>query len=318
MIDKQREQGFVLATSLVMLMLMTMLITVIYMSIDSSRKSTAAAETSTEAFYYAETAVNYMSWSLYNNVEFDSFVYPNPVRTDLAGIANNSFAEPADRAAVSRSNYITDHKVTGDWKEWMESRGNPSGDDTFIENGVGHPGQLMYYDNSPSANRVLFLRGSKMFSPGNNNIANRDKLPDMFEIRKKLPRYIMLSIDNNGNVTPSMPPYQAALPHHGDVMGVDYPQNGAVVWLTGGNRTDDHVIDPIDHYYADIFNSPAVYAGLNCTTGALGTPGAPTTNDIACNAETGAWMTGTQYGLVIYAIGYANGRASKIIRLVYN
>ena len=313
MINEQREEGFVLATSLVMLMLMTMLITVIYMSIDSSRKSTAAAETSTEAFYYAETAVNYMSWSLYNNVEFDSYIYPNPVRTDLAGIANNSFGEPADRATSTFfPKNIPDHTVTGDLAEWLENPGNPSGEQSV----VGVPGQLMYYDNSPSANRALFLRGSKMYSPGKNIAANKDKLPDMFEIRKRLPRYIMLSIDNNGNITPSMPPYQAALPHHGDVMGVDYPQNGAVVWLTGGNRTDDHVIDPVDHYNADIFTS-GVYGGLSC---AIGIPpvGPPTSNDIACNAETNVWMTGTQYGLVIYAIGYVNGRPTKIIRVVYN
>jgi len=307
MIHRQREQGFVLATSLVMLMLMTMLITVIYMSIDSSVKSTAAAESSTEAFYYAETAANYMSWALYNNVDFDSYIYPDKVRNDNPPGGNFTFAEPADRANTPLfPQNIIDHTATGDLAEWRENPGNPSGDQSV----VGVAGQLMYYDNAPSANRALFLKASVM----NPDPLGKQVLPDMFEIHKRLPRYIMLSIDGNGKITPSMPPYSAAVPHHGNVMGVDYPQNGAVVWLTGGNRTDDHVIDPVDHYNADIFTS-GVYGGLACSTvGAA----APAPDSIACNAETNSWMNGAQYGLVIYAIGYANGNASKIIRLVYN
>ena len=339
----QEEKGFVLATSLVMLLLMTLLTVAVYVSVDSSQKSSMAAESATEAFYYAETAANYMAWALYNNAEFDSYTYPDPVRTDLSGAANHRFGEPNDRAEHELfPNNIPDHTVTGDLAEWLENPGNPSGDnlvdnysstgsaDLYVQDTYGNfvYGQLMYYDNSPWSGRMVFLKSSDMYSEGSSG------LPDLFEIHKKLPRYIVLSIDSYGNITPSMPPYSTTAPHHGNVMGVDYPENGAIVWLTGGNRTDDHVIDPIDHYFArirtlsGIYDPYSVYGDVDGNVPDYHETGVTVNKNIACKladsgedtiacSHDGAWLKGQDYGLVIYALGYVRGKAHKLVRVVY-
>jgi hypothetical protein len=211
-----------------------------------------------------------------------------------------------------------------------------------------HYGQLMYYDNSPWDSRMVFLWSSDMYSQGSSG------LPDLYDIYTQLPRYIMLSIDEYGNITPSMPSYSATSPHHGNVKGVDYPENGAIVWLTGGNRTDDHVIDLTDNYFAHIFhytdpysiatrvNDPyGEYRGVNAVAHrnydlVNGSPRVdiysnpfkkllcdPTLADqysTACaitDPYTGAWLDSSSYGLVIYSIGYVRGRANKLIRVVY-
>ena len=319
----QEEKGFVLATSLVMLLLMTLLTVAVYVSVDSSQKSSMAAESATEAFYYAETAANYMAWALYNNAEFDSYTYPDPVRTDLSGAANHRFGEPETRPGGG----LDDSVAAGDFAEWDANRGNPSGEDVFTVSGVDHYGQLMYYDNSTLANRMVWLRNKDMYSEGSSG------LPTMHKIHTKLPRYIMLSIDEYGNITPSMPPYSATSPHHGNVMGVDYPENGAIVWLTGGNRTDDHELAPIDNFFAPVFdftNPLDATTRVNDPYGAYLMPPSgtfpcdvalATSASKACNKPigtgTGQWLTGTEYGLVIYALGYVRGEAHKLIRVVY-
>ncbi len=316
MIHRQKEQGFVLATSLVMLMLMTMLVTVIYMSIDSSRKSTAAAESSTEAFYYAETAANYMSWALYNNAEFDSYVYPSQVKTT----GEFTFGEPDVRTGD-----LPNPQSSGDFDEWKANRGNPSGNDrvvkpdgTVVKNAalLDAFGQLMYYDNSALAGRMVWLQNRTMFSQGGNGF------PTMYEIHTKLPRYIMLSIDpNDGSIVPSLPPVNAVAPWHNDVEGVDYPTNGAVVWLTGGNRTDDYQLAPTDNFFAPVFTIDAVGVVTYDPSGAYGgafpcNPNAALSTSIACSS-TGTWLTDADYGLVIYAIGYVGGKPQKLVRVVY-
>jgi hypothetical protein len=367
----QEEQGFVLATSLVMLLLLTLLTSAVYISVDSSQKSSGAAESATEAFYYAETAANYMSWSLYNNVEFDSYTYPQPVRTDLAGLANNKFGEPDMRPALPNQRSLPNPLAAGDFAEWFANPGNPSGEQLLSFGAplildpygvqattVDHYGQLMYYDNSAWDSRMVFLWSSDMYSQGGIG------LPDLYKIHERLPRYIMLSIDDYGNITPSMPPYTPASPNHHasdqasvppkSVKGVDYPENGAIVWLTGGNQTDDYVIDPTDHYFAHIFhytnplniatrvNDPyGEYRGASAVAHGnyalvngvprvdiygnlkrlLCDPAIADKYSTACAIKgppyTGAWLRSTNYGLVIYSIGYAQGRASKLIRMTY-
>ncbi|MDQ7003884.1 MAG: hypothetical protein Q9N67_02735 [Ghiorsea sp.] len=324
MIRQSHEKGFILATSLVMMLLMTMLTAAVFISVDASQKSSMSAELSAEAYYYAETATNYMQWSLYNNVEFDSYTYPQIVRND--GVANlYTFAEPDPRGYDPYTDPLADPYVylpnplaSGDYAEWRANRFNPSGNDAFSFTKAGATvdiyGQLMYYDNSSLASRMVWYRSDDMYSKA---VVGQ---PEMFEIHRYLPRYIMLSIDNYGQITPSMPPVNAASPWHNNVEGVDYPSNGAIVWVTGGNRTDDYEIVPMDVYAApaiDIRSIPfqidpyAAYIGsLPCDVYAM------VDADAAC-LTSGAWVTDINYGLVIYAIGYVQGKPQRVVRAIY-
>jgi len=370
MIRQSNEKGFILATSLVMMLLMTMLTAAVFISVDASQKSSMSAESSAEAYYYAETATNYMQWSLYNNVEFDSYTYPQIVREDIvdtdpcvvAGIAAPcayKFGEPSPRGydpanphpvtgLLSNDPYVylPTPEASGDYDEWRANRFNPSGNDTFSFTVAGAPvnieGQLMYYDNSPLANRKVWYRSEDMYSNATADAYSTADAgqPELYGVYRYLPRYIMLSIDDYGQITPSMPPVNTALPWHGtdtgdleaDIKadkGVYYPKNGAIVWLTGGNRTDDYEIAPMDVYAAPAYNnrvnpgvwdsdlaSPA-YGGLPCTL--TTTPAAPgdMQNDSAACLTSGTWVDDVDYGLVIYAIGYVRGKPQRLVRVVY-
>ena len=343
------EKGFVLATSLVMLLLMSMLTAAVFISVDASQKSSRAAQFSTQSFYYAETAINYMKWSLDNNVEFDSYTYPNIVRNDIPDTDPGaySFGEPDNRGydpAVAHpvtgdfTNdpyvYLPDTLVTGDFDEWRANRFNPSGEDTVLKpdgtnvqnaGGVDVYGQLMYYDNSPLASRIVSYQSDDIYS---NGVLGQ---PELFGIHASLPRYIMLSIDEYGQITPSMPPVNAAVPWHNSIQGVDYPTNGALVWVTGGNRTDDLEIAPMDTFFAPAYNNrvaPAVwddelanpvYTGLACTLRTLpvADPATDMQNASAACLTSGAWVDDANYGLVIYALGYVRGKAQRLVRVVY-
>ncbi len=320
----KNERGFVLATSLVLLLLMGMLTAAVFVSVESSQKSSMASESSTQAFYYAETAANYMAWALYNDADFDSYVYPSRVK--LTG--EFSFNEPAARSVrvgMNPDDTLVNPVASGDYKEWRANRGNPSGDQrvvkpdgTYVQYLLGKDvfGQLMYYDNDLLNRRALSLRSGQLYTFG----TPKSDVDSLYKVHKQLPRYIMLSIDESGNITPSLPPYNNALPHHTDVMGVDYPENGALVWLTGGGRQDDLQIDPVDHYFAPVLTvtgGVVTYDPNGVYTGTIAcNPTLALDTSIACSS-TGLWLTDADYGLVIYALGYVRGRAQKLIRVVY-
>ncbi len=310
------DGGFVLATSLVMLLLMTMLTTAVYFGVESSQKNSASAESSTEAFYYAETAVNYMRWSLSNDAEFDSYTYPQAVRAN----GNTSFDEPVARPGLLAPSTV------GDYSEWRANPMNSSGEDS-INNGINDVfGQMMYFDNSFLNARVISYQSGDLYANG------AVGYPDFFQIHTNLPRYIRLDIDSYGNVAPAMPPYSTVLPHHGNTEGVDFPTNGALVWVTGGNQMTDYYTAPVDDYTVNIelagFLDPTGYYDANdlvpgdnryyaCPLTGAGTADLLNRTAFACDRTSGAWLTSTNYGLVVYALGYVNGRARKLIRLVY-
>ena len=329
---KDSEKGFVLATSLVMLLLLTMLSIAVYFSTQISQKTSASAESTTEAFYYAETAINYVTWAIiHNDAEFDGYTYPQAVKAT----GEFTFAEPEVRPSF-------DPYAVGDAEEFKINMGNPGGDDAVIGSFDGkqnHYGDIMYYDNSPLASR--FYAWDSTTPPAS---------PVFFEISKKLPRYIRLDIDAYGNITPAMPPYDAALPHHGTTIGLDIPRNGAVVWLTGGDKDKDIHLYPVDFYAAtllDFYTNPAVAGAFHNASGSLKFPAdytgkpyffaAPEYPDyplpcsvadyyaqvsggnskiVACDATTGTWLNREDYRLIAYAIGYVNGKARKMIRAV--
>ncbi|OIO71974.1 MAG: hypothetical protein CO186_00825 [Zetaproteobacteria bacterium CG_4_9_14_3_um_filter_49_83] len=339
-LDKSnKERGFVLATSLVLLSLLTMLSIAVYFSTQVSQKTTASAESATEAFYYAETAVNYVSWALLNDAEFDSFIYPDAVDAD----GRFTFSEPDVRGA------LPDPELVGDRKEWLSNIGNPSGDDSVsgtFDNKLNF-GQLMYMDNRPIADRTISWPNSAS--------------PVLFNISKELPRYIRLDIDENGDITVALPPYSPNFPHHGTEKGVDIPLNGAVVWLTAGDKQKDRYLYPVDMYAApflDVYSHSIVdsnkkrwpwqrdasgnipvdasgnkmyiplqdglgreypdplgsyYQNIPCDILAMETT---SSQILACDGTSGEWLQSGQYGLVAYAVGFVNGKARKMIRTV--
>ncbi len=312
------ESGFVLVTSLIMLSLLTLMSLGMYFASKSGSQTSASAQTSTEAYYYAESAIYYISWAIANDAEFDNHTYSG-------SYVASPFGEPLVPANASSigdflelQNYLWDPGPTG--------VAGSSAVDTDAT--VYTAGQVMYFDNSPMANRYLCMEDYTLFSncldvslsPGDTNRIQ----PSMYRISAKLPRYIKLDMASTGVITPSIPP----LPHRAvPVVGEDIPLNGAIVWITAVDATDaarDIEIYPLD--------PSTVYGGTAATACIGGTlPNCPCTapdpidntadtnyTDFmaawACEANTGTWIP--TYGIVAYAIGYVNGRPSHLIRSV--
>ena len=314
------ESGFVLVTSIIMLSLLTLMSLGIYFASKSGSQTSAAAQTSTEAYYYAESAVYYMSWAIANDAEFDNHTYSG---TYVAA----PFGEPLVPTTASTigdflelQNYLWDPGPTG--------VAGSSAVDTDAT--VYTAGQVMYFDNSPMANRYLCMEDYTQFpncldvslSPGDTNRIQ----PSMYRISAKLPRYIKLDIASDGVITPSIPP----LPHRAiPVVGEDIPLNGAIVWITAVDSTNSardieiYPLDPSGAYGGTVLEPAACVGGTlpdcPCT--------APTPVDNAadpnyaafmaawaCEANTGTWIS--SYGIAAYAIGYVNGQPSHLIRSV--
>jgi len=349
------ESGFVLVTSIIMLSLLTLMSLGMYFASKSGSQTSAAAQTSTEAYYYAESAIHYIGWAIANDAEFDSFTYTS---TTTSTYLAPTFAEPTVPA-----NAIT----VGDFVELQNNLWDPGptgvagagADDTSA---AYIAGQVKYFDNSPMANRYLCLENYTLFpncldvslSPGN---ANRVQ-PSMYRISAKLPRYIKLDIAVDGVITPSIPP----LPHRAvPVVGEDIPLNGAIVWITAVDATDatrDIEIFPLTNNSAtcQVFSPPsqcpAACAGSTvsgqcpCTAPVTADPLQNYAADpadpqftnfqaaFACDANplqsddstSPDYLATTDpnyvspwlssYGIAAYAIGYVNGQPSHLIRSV--
>jgi len=347
-----KDKGFVLPTSLVMMLLMTVLSIGVYYGVSVSQSTSASAKSSTEAFYYAETGANYLIWALKNDAEFDSYTYTGLVDSVATGGTNRyTFGEPDARPGTT----LSDPNAVGDYTEWKANKGNPSAEDTVeaelvLYAGVGYGGQLKYFDNSALASRPVCHPSSLCGGTA----------PVLDGINIKAPRYIRLDIAADGQITPALPPYNStnAL-HHGSTVGVDVPLNGAIVWLTGGDSTTDRRLEPIDKYFAPLQdgNGKAIVTSANVVgalslvsnwpladvapQGAFRNPvtgwlayknvnthcniydqdvtqpsGVHPDLLIACDKENGGWLQSNQYGLVAYVVGYVDGKARKLLRIV--
>jgi len=299
-----KERGFVLVTALIMLSLLTLMSLAMFYASRSATQTSATAQNSTEAYYYAETAINYISWALVNDAELDNFKYSGAYQAVPFGEPNvpSSAATVGDFTELNAN--LWDPGPTGQaGKKAVDTNPSP-----------WTSGQVMYFDNSPICSspnpadctpnppstpspqlkkRFLCIQDASKFSnciDVNVNPASR-VAPTMQKISTKLPRYIKLEIASTGVVTPSIP----SLPHRNPpVAGEDIPVNGAVVWLTGGTATKD-----IEYAPAPICK-------------AISGPASSTT--IACDANTGQWLS--NFGVVVYAIGYVNGKPSHFLRVV--
>jgi len=341
---EKTEQGFVLATSLVMLMLLTTLSIATYYGTVVSQQTSASAASSTQAYYYAETGLNYMAWALRNDAELDSY---DPInRTDTYGALTLNSASSGDRL------------------EWEANQGNPSNLDV-VDGKFLFPtsplnlnvyGQLRYFDNRDLYSRPVGLSGGQTLTRGVSGS------PTFSDIYAQLSGYIRLDIDAYGNIVSSLSPYtNGASNHasptrihicHGQTVG-DVPCNGAVVWLTAGDPYSDFHLFPVDTYAAPLLDkygtalAISTLHGVNASLAWASNPAIPdawgrivninlpsyysqlpcdvytyTNADIACDAVSGKWLTGNAglggVHLVGYAIGYSDGKARKMIRMVLN
>jgi len=130
-------QGFVLITVLVLLSLLTILSIGLYLMSMSTQQDSAVSVKSTQAGYYAETALSYMQWAWANDADFDANVAPPP-----------------------------DDKTIGDREEWLARTFDP-GPTT-----IGGPnGAIMYFDNSPLSSRFVQLTSPPGVGPVMRNIS---------------------------------------------------------------------------------------------------------------------------------------------------
>ncbi len=270
----QSERGFVLATALVVLSLLSLMAIAMYFTGRASIHVSSGAQHNTEGHYFAETAVNYMIWATRNDAEFDSFDYG----------AGTPFGEPT----VSGGNAVN----IGDWSELMDNLSAPGpteiSDLTDAGRCIAPACQVEYYDNTPLASRTLVW---PLPTSGGNTV-----YPTLYNISVSLPRYIRLDIDSAGNVTPAIP----ALPHaNPPVIGTDIPNNGAIVWLTTGNSATDFELDSTLAACTTVAPVGAVACDADSGNWLL---------------PTGTIAAGNLHGVVVYAIGYVGGRPSSIIR----
>ncbi|PIW51483.1 MAG: hypothetical protein COW18_00700 [Zetaproteobacteria bacterium CG12_big_fil_rev_8_21_14_0_65_54_13] len=295
------QRGFVLVTSLVMLGLLTLMSLAMFYSGRIATQTSSTAQSSTEAYYYAETAVHYISWALANDAEFDNHTYTG---TYVAA----AFGEPLTPAAAAS---------VGDYNEllgYLWTPGPTAISDTLP---AGTAGQLMYFDNSPMGGRHLCLQDASLF---NNCVdvtvdPSTRVEPSMNKISAQLPRYIRLDIAADGSITPTIP----SLPHHATpVVGQDIPANGAIIWLAAGdpnNANHDVEIYPLDP--ANAYGGTAATACVggtlpNCPCDSVNDPAFATAQ--ACDANSGLWLS--TYNIVAYAVGYVNGKPSHMLRAV--
>jgi len=300
--NQETERGFVLATSLVMLSLMTLLAIAMYYNSKSAIQISGSAQHSTEGRYYAETGSNYMIWAINNDAEFDSY---NAIVAKSGG-----FSEPTPYPAVASS---VGDKI--ELESYYQDPGPTAISDTLS---AGTSGQVKYFDNTPMAGRAICVEYTISVPDPFPNCINLKQLPTdrfaptLYHISTNLPRYIVLEISSNGVITPSIPtlPHRAT-PVVNDPMApnidADVPKNGAIVWLTSGNSLMDFEVD-------------ASLAACNAATmpaDVLGCDKNPPT------ANPDGWLHSVspftannedQYGIVVYSIGYVNGRPSSIIR----
>jgi hypothetical protein len=303
---QQDDRGFVLATSLMLLALLSLVSLGMYFVGRSSIQSSASAQRSTEAYYYAETGINYITWALQNDAEFDNFTYSG-------SYVASPFGEPLTPSNASS---------VGDFSELAGYLWDPGPTGAAGASAVDTPstvytdGQLMYFDNSPMGGRAICMEVAATFSNCIDvTLSPADRAePTMYHISASLPRYVKLEIASDGSVTPSIPP----LPHQNPpVVGEDIPTNGVVVWLTAASSSNPDIdleIFPLDP--AGVYSGPLP---SSCTGGSL--PACPCDTSAAgyataqaCDANAGTWIS--SYGIAAYAVAYVNGKPTHMLRAV--
>lgn len=191
---------------------------------------------------------------------------------------------PAATPAMSTA-YSGNDPTIGDREEWAAVQSNPG--PTSIG---GTDGAIMYFDNSPLASRAIK-------SPIVGGVTMRN-------ISASLPRYIRVDIGADGAITTAISP----MPHNAvPVKGTDIPlKNGSVVWLTAGNATSDFALDPTLGACAALV--PPVNWKACRPAYTTVTPNIPAVTYPAAYIAS--------YSVVIYSVGYVDGKPLALIRSI--
>ena len=251
----KRNEGFVLVTVLVMLALLTMLGVGMFMASLATQQDSAVAARAAQAGYYAETAIEYMRWAWANDAELDFPVIP----------------------------HASEDSKLGDRAEWQLAPTNPG--PTTI-GGTG--GQVMYFDNTPLANRAV-----RWPLPV---VGGVTQYPVLRGINARLSTYLRVDIDAKGNITVTPRKAANAFPHHGAAPKVDVPKTGAIVWLTAGDANQDLHLDP----------TAAACGGVSMLKRGQGCVDGP----------PGILIMPRYYHVIAYAVGYVNGKPMRLVRAV--
>lgn len=171
----QSERGFVLIASMVIMGLLLVLSIGLWYRSVINQQASASGQSATRAYYYAESAINYLGLAMDDDAELDGELPAN----DPIGDAN----------------------LYGDWTAVSQLNTFLPGPTTL----GGTDGQLAYFDNRPIANRNGFA-----FVNANPSALN----PDFSTLISsgQMPQHLVLNIDTNGNITLASPSYTTANP----------------------------------------------------------------------------------------------------------
>jgi len=124
--QRDKEHGFILITTLVILLVLTILGVGLYFRSTVNQQTSTVTRDTTQAYYFAETALNYVAWSL------------NTTQDNDAELDGNNPNPPAQ----------------------------PAGDRAELREDISNPGRILYMDNRPTpARAVVFNAGGALPTP---------------------------------------------------------------------------------------------------------------------------------------------------------
>jgi len=174
---REHERGFVLVASMVVMGLLLVLSIGLWYRSAMNQQLSGSGQNATHAYYYAETAINYIALALNNDADLD-----RELPADDPGNAN----------------------LSGDWTALSQI-------DTFLPGPTtlgGTDGQLAYFDNRPTADRNGFV------FDGTNPTSLNPVFSNLIT-SSQMPQHLVLNIDSSGNITLPTPSYTTASPAAG-------------------------------------------------------------------------------------------------------
>ena len=173
---REAERGFVLVASMVIMGLLLVLSIGLWYRSAANQRASASGQSATRAYYYAETAINYVTLALQNDAELDGEL-------------------PANDPTGDAKNY-------GDWTAITPLI------NSFLPGPTtwgGTDGQIAYFDNRPTSSRNGFVFDSTNPSALNPEFANLIS-------SKQMPQHLVLNIDSGGRITLGTPAYTTSAP----------------------------------------------------------------------------------------------------------
>jgi len=107
---RKQEEGFVLVTSLVILLILTILSVGLYFRSVVNQQASVSTRDATKAYYYAETALNYVSWSLHSGQNNDANLDPANPDAD-AGTGDRTELQVDTANPTAQVNYIDSRPI---------------------------------------------------------------------------------------------------------------------------------------------------------------------------------------------------------------